>query len=159
MLPRNLERGDELALTWGDLIAGAPTVIALARICSNSFAQPEPVDIELSDEARAILFAARERGVIEIRGSHNAFDSVQRFLSVSVEVEPDFYLSFKNRGEPERTVAFMESFRQLCLAGLVMHQTQAEFSLTSRGFALAKSIERGQVADALAFGVEAGREG
>lgn len=159
MLRRNLEGAFEQALNWSDLTMGAPTVIALARICSLAFSQQEHPEIELSEEARAILFAARERGVIEIRGNHNAFDSVQRFLAVAVEIAPDNYLSFKNRAEPEKTVAFMEGFRQLCVAGLVMHQTQSEFSLTTRGFSLAKTMQRELVAEALAFGFEAGRDG
>jgi hypothetical protein len=77
---------------------------------------------------------------------------------VHVETAPDEYLTFKHADDPEQTVRFMEGFRQLCLAGLVMHQSQHEFSLTAEGFELAGTIPRDEIEDYLAFGTIAGRQ-
>jgi hypothetical protein len=126
---------------WEELGEGAPTLIALARLCSDALAENRqgPVE-ELTEEARAILYVARKRGALEIKGVNHAFESSERFLSVSVEldVETQFYL--KRRDDPELTVRFLDGFRQLCASGFVMHHLFREFSLTRAGFELAKSI-------------------
>jgi hypothetical protein len=59
---------------------------------------------------------------------------------------------FRSRTEPEITVRFLDGFRQLCNAGLVMHQVGGEFSLTSRGFELAKGIHSAEVSEVAALG-------
>lgn len=157
MLPRFKSDEDD-GLKWDDLSDGAATILGLARICSRSFSQIEPPTIELSLEAKAILYAARERGVIEIVGKKNAFDSVDRFVSVHVEHEPHHFMAFKRKEDPERTILFVEGFKQLCIGGLVMHQMLREFSLTKAGFELARSIDPGDVQEALEFASEVGYE-
>ena len=77
MLPR-FKSDDEDGLKWDDLAESAATILSLARICSRSFSLVNPVEIELSLEARTILFAAKHRGVIEIVGKKNAFDSISK---------------------------------------------------------------------------------
>ena len=67
MLPR-FKADDEDGLKWDDLADGAATILGLARICSRSLSQRDPPEIELSLESKAILFAAKDRGVIEILG-------------------------------------------------------------------------------------------
>ena len=157
MLPR-FKTDDEDGLKWDDLAEGAATILGLARICSRSFGQVEPPEIELSPEANAILFAARERGVIEIVGKKNAFDSVDRFVSVHVEYEPHHFLAFKRKEEPKQTIQFVEGFKQLCVSGLVMHQMLREFSLTMAGFKKASGITEESVKDKLEFATEIGYE-
>ena len=157
MLPR-FKSDDEDGLKWDDLAEGAATILGLARICSRSFGQIEPPELELGPEAMAILFAARERGVIEIVGKKNAFDSVDRFVSVHVEYEPHHFLAFKRKEDPEQTIQFVEGFKQLCISGLVMHQMLREFSLTRRGFEKARSIEEDSVKEKLEFATEIGYE-
>ncbi len=144
-------------LSWDDLGAGAPTIIAFARLCSNALAADAPAEVELSEEARAILFAAKVRGVIEIKGSNNAFDSVDRFLSVCVELDADTVMLFKNKADPQFTIRMLDGFRQLCAAGYVMHHLFREFSLTRLGFSVAKTIERESVESILAIASELDR--
>lgn len=157
MLPR-FKSDDEDGLKWDHLAEGAATILGLARICSRSFSQQTPAEIELSLEAKAILFAARERGVIEIVGKKNAFDSVDRFVSVHVEHEPHQFLSFKRKEDPEQTIKFVEGFKQLCIGGYVMHHMLREFSLTMTGFEAARKIAESEVKAKLDFANELGYE-
>lgn len=157
MLPR-FKSDDEDGLRWDDLAEGAATILGLARLCSRSFGQVEPPEIDLSIEAKTILYAARERGVIEIVGKKNAFDSVDRFVSVHVEYQPHHFLAFKRKEDPEQTIQFVEGFKQLCIAGLVMHQLMREFSLTKSGFELARKITLDEVSEKLEFATEVGYE-
>jgi hypothetical protein len=136
------EDGRYLAL-WQELGSGAPTVIAFAQLCSHALAanRQAPVE-ELIEEARAILYAARRRGTIEIKGVNHAFESSERFLTVSVELDQDRQLYLKRHDDPELTVRFLDGFRQLCASGLVMHHLFHEFSLTRAGFELARTLRR-----------------
>ena len=157
MLPR-FKSDEEDGLKWDDLAESAATILSLARICSRSFSLVEPVEIDLSLEARTILFAAKDRGVIEIVGKKNAFDSADRFVSVHVEYEPHQFLSFKRKEEPEQTIRFVEAFKQLCIGGFVMHHLMREFSLTTSGFELARQIPEEEVKEKLTFATEKGYE-
>jgi hypothetical protein len=160
MLPRYLPKEDELdAFSWQDLAHGAPTLLALARLCGRALSSESPVStsIHLMPEALAILYAARNSGVIEIRHNHLGFDATERFLAVYVEQGPDRYLAFKNREEPEKTIRFLEGFRQLCKLGLVMHHAVKDFSLTLSGFEKARSIDPALIAAELNFAVDATR--
>lgn len=157
MLPR-FKSDDEDGLKWEDLGEGAATILGLARICSRSFSQLQPVEVELPIEAKAILFAAKDRGVIEIVGKKNAFDSVDRFVSVHVETEPHQFLSFKRKEDPKQTLQFVEGFRQLCIGGYVMHHLFREFSLTPTGFDCAEKISETEIKEKLEFASELGYE-
>ena len=73
---------------------------ALALISSNAIIQDAGSETNLDDvgdEAKAILFAARERGVMEVKGTNMAFDATERFLAVHVEIEPDHSLALRCR--------------------------------------------------------------
>jgi hypothetical protein len=131
---------------WEELGEGAPTLIAFARLCSDALAanRQAPVE-ELTDEARAILYASRRRGTIEVKGVNHAFESSERFLTVCVELDTEHQLFLKRRDDPQLTVKFLDGFRQLCASGLVMHHLFREFSLTRAGFELAATIHRRDV--------------
>ncbi len=139
------EDGRQMVL-WQELGEGAPTLIAFARLCSDAlaanYADPVPA---LSEEARAILYVARRRGAMEIKGVNHAFDSSERFLAVCVELDLERSFILKRRSDPELNIRFLDGFRQLCASGLVMHHLLRDFSLTLRGFAVARSIRREDV--------------
>ena len=126
---------------WEELGEGAPTLIAFARLCSDALAENrcEPVE-ELTEEAQAILYVARNRGAVEIKGVNHAFQSTERFLSVTVELDAERQFYLKRRDDPELTIRFLDGFRQLCASGFMMHHLFREFSLTRAGFELAKTI-------------------
>jgi hypothetical protein len=139
------EDGRQMVL-WQELGEGAPTLIAFARLCSDALAAnyPEP-SLPLTEEARAILYLARRRGAMEIKGVNQAFDSSERFLAVCVEIDLEHTFILKRRDDPELTIRFLDGFRQLCVSGLVMHHLLRDFSLTLRGFEIARSIRREDV--------------
>lgn len=140
------EDGRQMVL-WQELGEGAPTLIAFARLCSDALAANYPeLESPLSEEARAILYLARHRGALEVKGVNHAFDSSERFLAVCVEIDLERTFILKRRNDPELTVRFLDGFRQLCASGLVMHHLLRDFSLTSRGFEVARSIRREDVA-------------
>lgn len=156
MLERYLGQHKNTPLGWDDLGHGAPTVIALARLAAESLASDRgPVELgDLIPEAQAILYTAQRRGVISIRGNNQAFDSVDRFLSVFVETGPDQQVRFGSKETPRQTIRFLEGFAQICQAGLAMHHLYHEFSLTDRGFELASQISRDVVEELIRFGVD-----
>ncbi len=145
MLERTLEHGLRLKNSWEDLGRGAPTLIALAELCSRAMAENVISTDSLSPEARAILFAAQDRGVIEVKGSNMAYDSADRFLTVIVELDKERRLRFRNSSEPKLNVRFFDGFRELCAAGLVMHHLFHEFSLTRAGFEYAATIDGDEI--------------
>lgn len=127
--------------SWEALGAGAPVLVALAQLTSQAIIdQPECDPAKLSGEAKAILVAAKARGVIEIKGSHTAFEAPSRMLAVYIEIDDTRTIAFRDPEKPEVTVRFLEGFRQLCAYGLVVHHTHRDFSLTQQGFDLARSL-------------------
>ena len=140
------EDGRRLAL-WEELGAGAPTLTALAEICCRALIDsPPPPPMELLPlEAQAILYAARHRGVLEVKGSNSAFDSAERMLAVCVELDHDNQLVFRRRGDPEWGIRCLESFRALCQTGMMMHHIFHDFSLSEQGFITAREVEDPQV--------------
>ncbi len=158
MIPRNLDndrRGESLA--WEDLTAGIPTIVALAKLCSNVLSNPNSLETKLDNlgsEGRAILFAARKTGSISIRGDKNAFEPGERFLAICVELDEGRRLEFRCPDNPEQTIRFVDGFRELCCQRLIMHQLMNEFSLSSRGFDLANQIDPESVAELLQMGRE-----
>lgn len=129
---------------WEELGAGAPTIVAYARLCSLAMLG-QCAEGELSQAARAILFAARNQGVLEIKGSYTQFEAPNRLLAVCVQLEDGEDLVFKSRSEPERTVRMLEGFRELCSKGLILHHLFREFSLSAAGFERARTIEVAEV--------------
>ena len=144
------------AETWQDLGQGAPTLAGLARVCSLSMATGGDKSLPLSPEAKAILFAARHRGVMEVKGANRAFDAPGRMLAVYVEVEPDRTLIFRSRENPAYTIRFLAGFRELCSTGLVMHHIYQEFSLTREGIEQAATVSKAEVEALLGLATEVG---
>ena len=149
-----------LSGSWDALGAGAPVLVALSQLCSNAmvdFDAASPIDVEpLSPEAKAILVASRDRGVIEVKAVNAAFEAPSRMLAVYVELDESQTIVFRDRNEPEVTVRFLEGFRVLCQKGLVMHHIHRDFSLTSRGFEVARTISKQEVQPWLDKGTEFG---
>ena len=136
---------------WAALGVGAPTVIGLARLCSRALSGDTPQMERLSNEARAILYVARRRGALEVKGSYDAFEAPLRFLTVHVEVEPGQQVRFRSATDPVQAVRFLEGFRQLCAAGMVLHHLYHEFSLSESGFARAQQVQLEEVQTMLNF--------
>jgi hypothetical protein len=144
------------AATWLELGQGAPTLAGLASVASFATASGGNKSVELSREARCILYAARNRGVLEVKGSNRAFDAPGRMLAVYIETDPDRTLIFRSRDNPAFTIRFLAGFRELCAAGLVMHHIYTEFSMTREGLDLAQTSPAEEVRDLLARAVELG---
>jgi hypothetical protein len=130
---------------WQELGQGTPTIAGFARACSVSLATGGDKFIDLSAEARAILYAARNRGLLEIKASNRAFESPARMLAVYVETDVNRALLFRSRESPAYTIGFLAGFRELCASGLVMHHSYQEFSLTRGGLELAQTIDEQEV--------------
>ncbi len=132
--------------SWEALGAGAPVLVALAQLTSQAMIDPPSVRIEdLSHEARAILYAAHLRGMIEIKGSHTAFEAPSRMLAVYIDLDETQTIGFRDPNDPELTIRFLEGFRQLCAAGLVIHHSHRDFSLSTRGYAMARMLSKEEV--------------
>ncbi len=149
-----------LSGSWDALGAGAPALVALSHLCSNAMvglnAAKEVAVDQLSAESKAILVAARNRGVIELKAVNAAFEAPSRMLAVYVELDDTQTIAFRDPNEPEVTVRFLEGFRVLCENGLIMHHIHRDFSLTSRGFELARTISKQEVQPWLDKGTEFG---
>jgi hypothetical protein len=144
------------AATWLELGQGAPTLAALAHVASIAVATGGEKSVQLSPEARCLLFAARNRGVIEVKGSNRAFDAPGRMLAVYVETDPDRTLIFRSRDNPAVTIRFLAGFRELCAAGLVMHHIYTEFSLTRKGLEMAQTVSAEEVQPMMGLATEFG---
>jgi hypothetical protein len=146
--------------SWEALGNGAPTLVALAQLCSESWAlghDQSKIEIEdLLPESQAILFAARERGIIEIRAVNSAFDAAARLLAVYVELSHERTIAFRSQEDPAITVRFLEGFRELCGQGLVLHHIYRDFSLSAHGLRVARAIDEPKVAHLLALATEFG---
>jgi hypothetical protein len=133
------------AETWQELGQGVPSLVGFARVCSLSLASGGDKSITLSPEAKTILYAARNRGVLEIKGSNRAFDAPARMLAVYVETDAEHTLIFRSRENAAFTIRFLAGFRELCASGLVMHQIYQEFSLTREGLDQAQTVDKQEV--------------
>jgi hypothetical protein len=147
-------RDTRWAETWQELGEGAPTLAGFARLCSLALAGHAQPDRPLSLEAKAILHSARERGMIEIKGSNRAFDAPARLLAVHVETSQQRSIIFRNRDKPEVTIRFLAGFRELCEAGLAMHHIYGDFSLTREGFEAAHHVSVAEIEAQLREGIE-----
>ncbi len=156
MLSRSFGANDQNpGQSWQDLGHGAPTILGFANLCSKAISNGVVSDLgDLSDEAKAILVAAADRGTMDIRASREPFDSTERFLAVCVEFKLDRRLLFLRKDDPQQTVRFLEGFRQLCESGLVLHHLQKDFSLSASGFEIAKQLKRTDHEALLKFAVE-----
>ena len=91
-LPRFFSQSGAGSNELEELLSGLPTIGAIARLCANVLAQPrsetDSLTVELTGEAEAILWAARERGILEIKGTNQEVESPKRLLAIYVEVDP-----------------------------------------------------------------------
>ncbi len=143
MLIRNLGSTDPEPSTLLKVVGeGYPTIAALAMLCANAISEP-PDDVamnQLSNEAQTLLVMAKDRGTFEIRATKVSFDSTERFLAICVETEPATFMMFRQKDQPRQTIRFFEGFVELCRHGLVIHHLQKDFSLSTRGYDLADSL-------------------
>ncbi len=147
--------------SWEALGQGAPMLVALAQLCSERWVLGKrqagnESEKPLSPEARAVLFAAQQRGIIEIRAVNSAFDAAARLLAVYVELSDERTIAFRDAKHPEVTVRFMDGFRELCQSGLVMHHIYRDFSLTPQGLEAARTIAASEVQHLLEQATEFG---
>ena len=132
--------------SWEALGHGAPLLVALAQLCSEQWAKGAVATTEcLSPTALAILYAAKGRGIIEIRAVNSAFDAAARILAVYVETDEERTLVFRDQRNPEVTLQFLDGFRELCANGLIIHHIHRDFSLSPNAFELARTIDRAEV--------------
>lgn len=133
--------------SWEALGNGAPVLVALAQLCSERWVRNKDNRAEaikasdLSLESQAILFTARNRGIIEIRAVNSAFDAAARLLAVYVEVDEERTVAFRDPADPSVTIQFLEGFRELCDGGLVLHHIYRDFSLSSSALEIADQVE------------------
>ena len=100
---------------------------------------------ELEPESLAILYAARERGIIEVRAVNSAFDAAARLLAVYVELDEERTIAFRDAKSPEVTLRFLAGFRNLCERGLILHHIFRDFSLSPHAFEIARTISKTDV--------------
>ena len=152
MIPRNLSGEQAGATAWQELEVGAATISAFAELCRRSviFSPEAPVDPDqLSDEAKTILVCGGDRGVVDVRACKDDYDSVERFLAVCIETEPDSHVLFLQKDDPVQTVAFLDGFGELCRNGLIVHHLGRDFSFSRSGYALAKQLNEAGAASQL----------
>ncbi|HBJ39057.1 MAG TPA: hypothetical protein DDZ51_30790 [Planctomycetaceae bacterium] len=148
----------EMAASWEALGSGGPTLAALAAVCAKAIVHPPDFSAQqsLSLEAQAILYAARNRGVIEVRGVRTAFEAPGRLLAVYVEEDETRTVAFRSRTHPEVTVRFFDGFCELCRAGMILHHLHRDFTLSRIGFQRAMTISHHDIAQQLAEATEFG---
>lgn len=152
MLPRYTSSESLSIPGWNELSESVPVIASLAALAAHAWTEGPPErSRELSHEAKALLAAAAQRGIFELRTTPVEFESSDRMLAVCVERPDQRRLIFKRTGEPRRTLRYLEAFRELCEQGLVIHQLQKEFSLTERGFTVADSLCGEAFAEEFAF--------
>ncbi len=176
MLPRYTASDSSSLPGWNELGESVPLVAALANLSAKAWAnsgapesEPARPDSERPDakqvaltstmqlldrEALALLAAAAPQGFFELRTAPSEFDSSDRMLAVSVELPHQRRLVFKQAAKPRKTIRFLEAFRQLCQYGLVIHQLQKEFSLSSLGFEMATQLDPREFEEELKFAKE-----
>ncbi len=162
MLPRYTASDSSSLPGWNELGESVPLVAALANLSAKAWAnsgapesEPARPDSERPDAKQvALLAAAAPQGFFELRTAPSEFDSSDRMLAVSVELPHQRRLVFKQAAKPRKTIRFLEAFRQLCQYGLVIHQLQKEFSLSSLGFEMATQLDPREFEEELKFAKE-----
>ena len=151
MLERYLGSDGKGSIDWESLSFGAPTVIGLAQLCGQAMMGPTLSTEDISVEAKTILYLARDRGILELRGTNDAFESCERLLTIFIECSDDQSIALKAPGNVRQSVKFLEGFRQACQAGLVLHHLQREFSLSALGFDFAEQLREEELEETLSF--------
>lgn len=137
--------------SWEALGNAAPMLVALAQLASDSWVKrsQSPEMDDLSGAAKAILFAARERGIVEIKAVNSAFDAASRILAVYVEMDDERTIAFRDPADPAVTIEFLEGFRELCACGLMLHHIHRDFSLSTAGLEIARQVNQEDVQELL----------
>lgn len=138
-----------LQAAWEQLGVGAPTIIACALLCSKAMHDGPLSDAPLSPEAEAILWKAKDGGVLEIKGTYTAYSGAARLLAVCIEQPDETLFEFRSLRDVEWTVRFLDGFRELCQHGFVLHHLFRDFSLSSSGFARARRVDPARATDLL----------
>lgn len=151
----------QIAASWEAMGEGGPTLSALAALCARTLMNPDLPSLQassepLSLEAMAILYSARERGIIEVRGVKTAFETPGRLLAIYVEASEHRTVAFRSRETPEITVRFFDGFCELCRRGLILHHLHRDFTLSRRGFEVARTVDPREIQDQLAAATEFG---
>lgn len=146
-----------LSGAWDALGIAVPAISALAQLSVESLlrgvslgaaaesGRVEELTTRMSREALALLYAAQEYGVIEVKVTPRAFRAAERFLAIHITIGEEQVLVFQDPQELRVAVEFLEGFAELCRAGLCLHQLHGEFSLTKAGFEAAKRVRREDV--------------
>jgi len=146
-----------LSGAWDALGIAVPAISALAQLSVESLlrgvgfgadfqsGRVEEHLAKLSREALALLYAAQEHGVIEVKVTPRAFRAAERFLAIHITIGEDQVLVFQDPQELRVAVEFLEGFAELCRAGLCLHQLHGEFSLTKAGFDAATKVRHEDV--------------
>ena len=150
MLDRYLGTDEQAAPLWNELGRSAPTLYALARLCSQRWSLAAPPEDPLSREAQTILVLAAERGMFELKVTNTSANAVERLLTVFVEVAANDLIPLRIHGDLQASLRLFDGFRELCAASLVMHHQLNEFSLTTAGFEIAAGISGQEVDELLA---------
>lgn len=137
--------------SWEALGNAAPMLVALAQLASDSWVKrPKATGADdLSGAARAILFAARQRGIVEIKAVNSAFDAASRILAVYVEMDDERTIAFRDPADPAVTIEFLEGFKELCAGGLMLHHIHRDFSLSTSGLEIARAVKQEDVQELL----------
>ena len=146
-----------LSGAWDALGIAVPAISALAQLSVESLfrgvslgvavesSRVEELIAKLSREALALLYAAQEHGLIEVKVTPRAFRAAERFLAIHITNGEDQVLVFQDPQQLRVAVEFLEGFAELCRAGLCLHQLHGEFSLTKAGFEAATKVRREDV--------------
>ena len=136
--------------TWDALGISVPTISAYAYLCAHALFHPhtssDPIAKDkLTGQAKAILYLAKQSGALELKVMPRGFRATERFLALHVHVNEDECLVFQDANDLRVAIQYLHAFRELCLAGLCIHQLHGEFSLNQGGFELAQSIHEQEV--------------
>ena len=145
MLDRYLGTDEQAAQLWNELGRSAPTLYALACLCSQRWSLAAPPGDPLSVEAQAILVLAAKHGMFELKVTNTSANAVERLLTVFVQVSENELIPVRIRGDMQTSLRLFDGFRQLCATSLVMHHQLNEFSLTTAGFTAAAGITNPEV--------------
>lgn len=138
--------GCKASFSLQDLKQSAPTILALAELCRLAIISPtvQPAE-DLTLEEKALLVAAKDYGSFEIVSDVEAFQFGSRILSVRVELPEQKFLNFKIPTDPTFTMRYLEAFSGLCRRSLMVHQHNAEFSLSAQGYRVAMELALDEV--------------
>lgn len=154
MLLRNLSPGELSGSSLSqEMTDGLPTIAAFARLCGRAIAG-EVQGADPSQEALALVAAAKGSGMFDIRGDKDAFEPADRFLAICVQVSSEKKLLFRDKSQPRQTMIFLDAFRQLCQSGFVVHHMLRDFSLSKTGYELADTLEPQDYQELIEFASE-----